>query len=188
MYLIFNRLNRCMASSDVIPNKEDLNSRQEFFVETNIDELHDLNYVYKDGEIIELIEEQTMENKIEEVKNNLSLKSSNIASSDIIYNDVPYQATPESIYKLMIAANNEEIGWYDSYNTKHILTSNDIKNILSLIATRNTNIYKYTREVKNDIELVYDKYKAEKITKEDAFEMLDNMLQTFNGGVDNIVI
>lgn len=188
MYLIFNRLNHCIASSDVIPDKEDLNSRQEFFIETDINELHGLNYIYKDGKIIELIEEQTIENKIEETKSNLSLKSSSIASADIIYNDIPYQATPESIYKMMIATNNEETEWYDSCNTKHILTSNDIKNILSLIAIRNTNIYKYAREVKNDIELIYDKYKAEEITKKDAFKMLDNMLQTFNGGVDNIVI
>lgn len=183
MFLIFDRLNKCIASCSTKPNYEDLDSRQEFCVEYDIENINDLQYEYRDEKIIKVEPTQTVHEKMEELRKEIHNIENELSSSDITYKNYNYQTTDSSIYKLMIAQNSNSIEWFDSDNNAHILSSEDIKNILSMVAERNTNIYKASRDVKNDMEMIYDNFTKNKITEEDALKMLDNVLVTYKRGV-----
>lgn len=183
MFLIFDRLNKCIASCSAKPNREDLDSRQEFYVEYDVENLNDLQYEYKNGKVKKIETKQTIDEKIEEIKKEITSIEKELSSSNIVYKNHSYQTCDNSISKLMIAQNSDNIEWFDSDNNGHILTSEDIKNILSMIAERNTNIYKASRDVKDDIAMIYNNFKENKITENDAFEMLNNTLLTYKRGV-----
>lgn len=183
MFLIFDRLNKCIASCSSEPNRDDLDSRQEFCIECNIEDINNLQYEYKDNKVIKIEIKQTIEQRIEEIKKEINAIEIELSSSNVIYKNNSYQTCDNSISKLTIAQNADSVEWFDSNNKGHILTSEDIKNILSMIAERNTNIYKASRDVKDDIAMIYNNFKENKITENDALEMLNNTLLTYKRGV-----
>lgn len=184
MYYIFNKSNQCIASCNNLPNKKDLETREEFYVEDE----KDITYIellrYNNGKIeVHYPEEKkpTYEEILNETKEKLTKNREVSENEDILYNNKLYQADLTSLNRLSLALklDDKNIEWKTSDNSVEVLTKEDINNILKLIAERNSEIFAFVSDTKDKINAINKNKIAQTITEDEAKEMLLEIQKTF---------
>lgn len=177
MFYIFDKNNECIASCSFEPNSEDLKSRGETLLEFDSD-ISDLSILRNDNGKIKLIEHLNEELSFDEVIKNVKEKifnyKNNLDNRNIKYNNKEYQVDNESINKLILAKNlNDEIEWKTFDNLFETLTTEDINNILNLIAKRNSNNLYFISSIKDKVNKIIEEKENGNISELEAKEMLN---------------
>ena len=177
MFYIFDKNNECIASCSFEPDLEDLKSRDETLLEFDSD-IADLSILRNDNGKIKLIEHSDKELSFDEVVKNVREKilnyKNNLDNRNIKYNNKEYQADNESVNKLILAKNlNEEIEWKTFDNSFETLTTEDISNILNLIAKRNSDNLYFISSIKDKVNKIIEEKENGNIPESEAKEMLN---------------
>lgn len=181
MFYIFNKFNECIAACYNTPCIEDLKTRGESYIEDSRT-FEYLNLLKNNNGVIEICapkkEEPTYEEVLEETKNKINEYRLSAENDNVLYKDKSYQADTASVNRLTIALNldNEQIEWKTYDNSVKTLTKEDIKNILKLVAERNSKIFKCVSDAKDRVNAINNKKKESSITEEEAKEMLKNIV------------
>lgn len=185
MFYIFNKNNECIAAASGLPDIDDLKTRDEICIESDID-VPSIDFLKNNNGKIEIcpVEEkkqvQTFEEKLEEIRNKIIKYREDTEAKDITYKDNLYQVDSVSLNRLSLSLNlnNETIDWKTSNNSIETLTKEDINNIIKLVAERNLDIFLHVSNIKEKLNLIKGKRSSGSISEEEAINMLIELKNT----------
>lgn len=120
----------------------------------------------------EVIKRREFQNEISQLLYELRIYKDTLLSENIIYKDISFQADYKSLENLIASqiSNIQNITWYSASNTPIDLTQEDIKEIITIISKRNSEIIN-NKQIKceeliecnsyNELEEWKNKYKEE---------------------------
>ena len=121
MYYIFNQLNICIGSCSILPDKDDLATRNEYCIELDTAALGD---VYSDSGVTTPIKELNREQIEIESKS----RRVNAINADILFSDVYYQVTNDCADIKSALMEASILGLDDSYSQSWRLSDNTWRN------------------------------------------------------------